>query len=537
MTRRPAAALAALLPLLASCATAPPKDLRLAPPSTSLARRVARLAGQSGARMGIVALHVESGREVRWRDDETFEGASVVKLALLVEALARRGEGTLDLDERWPLSPAAVAAGSGVLDEFEPWLAPTQRDLLRTMMVLSDNTSANHFIDLFGAEAVNCRMAGIGLAGIELVGRIPDAGSPEDAVPWKPLGRMTPRDTAELWRRAATGALLDRASSRLAMQLAARPRTANRIPVFLSSRPGTTWTGKSGTMGGVRADSGVLTTPKGTFVFAMFADRLPARPDAGPAANAAMGEIAREIVDEWSRDLPDRPPIDLSGERPLQPALPRLERTPAEARAGAPDLERVFRETDRVFWDLWEKAGGDLSDGCLLPVPNSFWEGFLPERIDPLDVLVLHHTAGDEDESCLAIFEDPARFVSSHFLVGRDGRLWQFVSLEHRAWHAGSSFLHGRSALNRRSVGVEITGDGNRYPFTPAQVDTVARLVGVLTAQLDLTAPWIAGHEHVAPGRKTDPGVLFPWNEVVRRGLELAERLRPLVPPREAPAP
>ena len=48
------------------------------------------------------------------------------------------------------------------------------------------------FEDLFGAEAVNCRMASIGLAGIELVGRIPDAGSREDEAPWKPLGRMTP---------------------------------------------------------------------------------------------------------------------------------------------------------------------------------------------------------------------------------------------------------------------------------------------------------------------------------------------------------
>jgi len=57
------------------------------------------------------------------------------------------------------------------------------------------------------------------------------------------------------------------------------------------------------------------------------------------------------------------------------------------------------------------------------------------------------------------------------------------------------------------------------------------RLTGVLTAQLGLEVPWIAGHQHVAPGRKSDPGALFPWNEVVRRGLELAEKIRPLVPP------
>ncbi len=531
MRWRTGAALAAVLSLLAACSTAPPPGLRLRPASEPLARRVARLAGDSGARMGLVALHVESGRELRWRDAETFEGASVVKLALLVEALARQREGTFELDERWRLTPRSVAAGSGVLDEFEPWLAPTERDLLRLMLALSDNTAANHFIDAFGAEAVNCRMAEIGLAGIQLVGRIPDLRSPEEDAPWKPLGRMTPRDTAELWRRAATGTLLDRGSSRVAMRLGANPRTANRIPRLLSSRRGYVWTGKSGTMSGVRADSGVLATPKGTFVFAMFADRIPDVPGASVRANDAMGEIAREVVDEWSRDLPDRPRIDLDDERPLQPALPRVERTPLEARGGAPGLERVHRPADRLFWELWEKAGGDLSDACLIPMPNSFWEGWLPRKIQPLDTLVLHHTAMDEDETCISFFLDPASFVSSHFLVGRDGRLFQFVSLEHRAWHAGASDLHGRTVLNRSSVGVEITGDGNRTPFTRAQVETVVRLTGVLTAQLGLEAPWIAGHEHVAPGRKVDPGALFPWNEVMRRSLELAEKLRPFVPP------
>lgn len=532
MRRGSAAMLAAIVPLLASCATAPPRDLLVVPSSEPLARRVARHAETSGARMGVVALHVESGRELRWRDTEPFEGASIVKLALLVEALARSREGTLELYERWLLPSRAVAAGSGVLDEFEPWLAPTQRDLLRLMLALSDNTSANHFIDTFGAESVNCRMAGIGLAGIELVGRIPDLGSPEEDAPWKPLGRMTPRDTAELWRRAATGTLLDRESSRLAMRLAANPRTANRIPRLLASRPGYAWAGKTGTMSGVRADSGVLTTPKGTFVLAIFADEIPG--GGSLAANNAMGEIARDIVDEWSRDLPDRAPIDLSAERPLQPALPRVELTPLEARSGGPHLERVYRDADRLFWELWEKAGGDLADACLVPMPNSSWDGWLPGKIEPITSLVLHHTAMEDDESCLSFFLEPSSFVSSHFLVGRNGRLYQFVSLEHRAFHAGASYLHGQSVLNRSSVGVEITGDGNRAPFTRAQIETVARLTGVLTAQFGLQAPFITGHEHIAPGRKVDPGILFPWNEVVQRGLALADRLRPVpLPPSE----
>jgi N-acetylmuramoyl-L-alanine amidase len=158
-------------------------------------------------------------------------------------------------------------------------------------------------------------------------------------------------------------------------------------------------------------------------------------------------------------------------------------------------------------------------------MPNSWWEGYEPFKIEPISALVLHHTAQATDEECIALFEKPESKVSSHFLVGRDGRLFQFVSLEHRAWHAGVSLLHGRMALNRTSVGVEITGDGNRYPFTPAEVETVVRLVGVLTAMFEIDAPWIVGHQHIAPDRKNDPGALFPWNEVVRRGLALAQKL------------
>ena len=149
----------------------------------------------------------------------------------------------------------------------------------------------------------------------------------------------------------------------------------------------------------------------------------------------------------------------------------------------------------------------------------------MPWKIEPLSALVLHHTAQDTDEECIALFQKPESRVSSHFLVERDGHLVQFVSLEHRAWHAGTSLLHGRMALNRTSVGVEITGDGNRYPFTPAQVKTVVRLVGVLTAMFELESPWIAGHQHIAPDRKNDPGALFPWNEILRRGLALAQEL------------
>jgi hypothetical protein len=280
-------------------------------------------------------------------------------------------------------------------------------------------------------------------------------------------------------------------------------------------------------MTGVRNDSGILTTRKGRFVLVVLADRIPEGDGAGTTVSRAMGEIAKAIVDAWSVDLPDvTPPPEEKPVRRLAPALPRVEVTPLEARPGVPPLDRVYRPLDERFWALWKRAGGDLADACLEPMPNSWWEENDPWKIEPVSALILHHTAQATDEECLELFRKPESFVSSHFLVGLDGRLFQFVSLEHRAWHAGTSLLHGRRTLNKSSIGVEITGNGNLGPFTRAQIDTTVRLVGVLTAMFDLKAPWIAGHENIAPDRKNDPGKLFPWNEVMRRGLELAEGLK-----------
>ena len=492
----------------------------------SLVRRVAKLAARSGARMGIVALHVESGWRLELNAADEFEAASVIKLALLIEAAALEHEGRFDLTDRWRLTGKNVAAGSGMLDEFDPGLTPTNRDLLQLMIAISDNTAADRFIDLFGADAVNARMAALGLPGIRLVGRIPNKG--QEPSKWLPLGVMTPRDTAELYRRVAARTLLDPASDRLIARLLATQHTRDRLPRLLLDESGTSWAGKTGSYGGVRNDSGILTTKKGQFVLVAFADRIPDAGGATVRVTRTLGDIAAEIVNAWSASLPDLPPVVEAPLPPvLMPPVPRAETTLAEARAN-PDalhLDRVFRETDRRFWDLWREAGGSEADACLVPMPSSWWEGYRPFKIEPLSALVLHHTAEDTDEECIALFQKPESKVSSHFLVGRDGRLWQFVSLEHRAWHAGVSLLHGRMALNRTSVGIEITGDGNRYPFARAQIETVVRLVGVLTAMFDLDAPWIAGHEHIAPDRKNDPGALFPWNEVVRRGLDLAHEL------------
>jgi AmpD protein len=103
--------------------------------------------------------------------------------------------------------------------------------------------------------------------------------------------------------------------------------------------------------------------------------------------------------------------------------------------------------------------------------------------------------------------------VSTHFLIRRDGALQQFVSCDDRAWHAGPSSWQGREGCNDFSIGIELEGlegdafDDRQYPVLGALLESVA-------ARYPIRA--VAGHEHVAPGRKNDPGAGFDWARLRR---------------------
>jgi AmpD protein len=104
--------------------------------------------------------------------------------------------------------------------------------------------------------------------------------------------------------------------------------------------------------------------------------------------------------------------------------------------------------------------------------------------------------------------------VSAHFVVRRGGELLQFVSADDRAWHAGVSSWQGRNNCNDWSIGIELEGLED-HVFEDAQYTTLARLLAAATLRYPLAQ--VVGHEHVAPGRKRDPGAAFDWPGLARR--------------------
>ena len=102
--------------------------------------------------------------------------------------------------------------------------------------------------------------------------------------------------------------------------------------------------------------------------------------------------------------------------------------------------------------------------------------------------------------------------VSSHLLIRRDGTIEQYVPFDKRAWHAGVSSYDGRERCNDFSIGIELEGT-DHSPYSKRQYQS---LVDVSQTILDyypkLTLDRSTGHQHIAPGRKTDPGRCFDWS-------------------------
>jgi AmpD protein len=178
------------------------------------------------------------------------------------------------------------------------------------------------------------------------------------------------------------------------------------------------------------------------------------------------------------------------------------------------------------------------SDAAAPVLWQAGWYGFARKLASPnfgprppsarLDLIVVHsislppgHYGGDEVQRLFTNTLDwnahpyfktiEGATVSAHFYITRHGELWQFVSCDDRAWHAGASHYRGRDACNDDSIGIELEGVEGE-PFETAQYEALSGLCASIAQQYPIEH--IAGHEHIAPGRKGDPGAGFEWRRL-----------------------
>jgi len=139
-----------------------------------------------------------------------------------------------------------------------------------------------------------------------------------------------------------------------------------------------------------------------------------------------------------------------------------------------------------------------------------------------IDTIVLHATGGGL-EATLAWFENSTSGVSAHYVVGKDGSIFQCVREAERAWHAGVSHMpDGREDVNDFSIGIEIANmNDGQDPYPPEQIDGVVGLVQYLAEKYKIPAENVVTHAEIAPDRKTDP-LDFPVPDLLVRAYNLA---------------
>lgn len=158
----------------------------------------------------------------------------------------------------------------------------------------------------------------------------------------------------------------------------------------------------------------------------------------------------------------------------------------------------------------------DLS--CEYTSPN--WDE-RPKGTD-VDTVILHYTGMKSGQEALDRLCDPVAAVSAHYLVEIDGRIFKLVAEEKRAWHAGVSCWQGRDNINHSSIGIEMVNPGHEFgyrPFPDVQIQALlALLEGVRSRHSTIPKTRYLGHSDIAPGRKIDPGPLFPWRRLAENG-------------------
>lgn len=153
------------------------------------------------------------------------------------------------------------------------------------------------------------------------------------------------------------------------------------------------------------------------------------------------------------------------------------------------------------------------------PSPN------FDDRGRDVDTVIVHYTGMVSGTAALERLCEPAAKVSAHYLVEEDGRVYQLVPEEKRAWHAGVSSWRGEADTNARSIGIEIVNPGHEFgyrDFPDAQIASVIGLLRAIKGRHNIAPARVLGHSDVAPNRKEDPGELFPWGRLAKEGLALA---------------
>lgn len=148
------------------------------------------------------------------------------------------------------------------------------------------------------------------------------------------------------------------------------------------------------------------------------------------------------------------------------------------------------------------------------------WVGTTNFNLRKPNLVVIHHTAQSSCDQTLKTFTLPRTSVSAHYVICKDGTVHHMLNDYLRAWHGGIGRWGNTNDVNSASIGIEIDNNGFE-PFTEQQITNLLTVLDSVKKKYGVPAANFIGHSDIAPSRKVDPNVTFPWKKLADSGFGL----------------
>lgn len=157
-----------------------------------------------------------------------------------------------------------------------------------------------------------------------------------------------------------------------------------------------------------------------------------------------------------------------------------------------------------------------IIDSANTLIPPS-WVGTTNFDLRKPNFVIIHHTAQNSCEQTLRTFTLERTKVSAHYVICKDGTIHHMLNDYLRAWHGGIAKWGNNNDINSSSIGIEIDNNGFE-PFEPKQIESLLILLGNLKSKYKIPESNFIGHGDIAPTRKNDPNINFPWALLAQKG-------------------
>ena len=151
---------------------------------------------------------------------------------------------------------------------------------------------------------------------------------------------------------------------------------------------------------------------------------------------------------------------------------------------------------------------------------SSDWVGTTNFDLRKPNFVIIHHTAQNSCEQTLRTFTLERTKVSAHYVICKDGTIHHMLNDYFRAWHGGVAKWGNNTDINSSSIGIELDNNGFE-PFDTAQINSLVLLLAKLKETYKIPANNFIGHGDIAPVRKNDPNIQFPWSQLAINGFGL----------------